>query len=117
AGLSTFAGLMYAERYLSPAEFQEQVDKALVKALGYEGKLSVRQAGASDKDSLEYHSLVEYKGAFVFRMLQWVIGNEKFDTLLRRYAQEFADKPVSTDAFVKLTSDVAGEEMNYFFEQ
>ncbi len=116
-GMAIFASLLYAERNLSPVEFQDQIDKALVKALAYEGNMSIRQAGGTDKDSLEYHSLVEYKGAYVMRMLQWVLGNEKFDTLLRQYADQFKDRPVSTAAFMKLTSDVAGEEMNYFFDQ
>ena len=116
-GMAVFASLLYGERNLSPAEFQDQVDKALVKALAYEGNMSVRQAGGSDKDSLEYHSLVEYKGAFILRMLQWVIGNDKFDTLLTRYVDQFKDKPVSTAEFLKLTSDVSGDNMSYFFDQ
>lgn len=116
-GMAVFASLLYGEKSLSPAESQDQVDKTLVKALAYEGNMSVRQAGGSDKDSLEYHSLVENKGAFVLRMLRWVIGDEKFDTLLTRYADQFKDKPVSTAAFTKLTSDVAGDDMDYFFQQ
>jgi len=116
-GMAVFASLLYGERSLSPAEFKDQIDKTLVKALAYEGSMTVRQAGGTDKDSLEYHSLVEYKGAFVLRMLQWVIGNDKFDTLLARYVDQFKDKPVSSAAFVKLTSDVAGSDMAYFFDQ
>lgn len=116
-GMAVFASLLYGEKVLSPAEFQDQVDKALVKALAYEGNMSVRQAGGTDKDSLEYHSLVEYKGAFVLRMLQWVIGNAKFDTLLARYVDQFKDKPVSTAAFTKLASEVADDDMDYFFQQ
>jgi hypothetical protein len=116
-GMAVFASLLYGERNLSPAESQDQIDKALVKALAYEGNMSVRQAGGADKGSLEYHSLVEYKGAYVFRMLRWVIGNDKFDVLLSRYAEQFKDKPVSGAAFAKLTSEVAGDDMAYFFDQ
>ena len=116
-GMAVFASLLYGEKNLSPAEFDDQVGKVLVKALAYEGSMSVRQAGGTDKDSLEYHSLVENKGAYVFRMLQWVIGNEKFDTLLSRYVDQFKDKPVSASAFAKLASDVSGDDLGYFFDQ
>ena len=33
-GMAVFASLLYFDKALSPAEFQEQIDKALVKALG-----------------------------------------------------------------------------------
>jgi aminopeptidase N len=116
-GLSVFASLLYGEKNLSPAEFDDQVGKVLVKALAYEGSMTMRQAGGTDKDSLEYHSLVENKGAYVFRMLQWVMGNEKFDTLMTRYVDQFKDKPVSASAFTKLASDVYGDDLGYFFDQ
>jgi len=116
-GLSVFASLLYGEKNLSPAEFEEQVGKVLVKALAYEGSMTMRQAGSTDKDSLEYHSLVENKGAYVFRMLQWLIGNAKFDTLMARYVEQFQDKPVSSQAFTKLASEVYGDDLSYFFDQ
>jgi len=116
-GMAQFAGLLYFEQTLSPAESQEHAKKVLVKALGYEGNTSIRQAGNMDKDSPEYRSLVEYKGAFILRMLRWVIGNENFDKLLSRYMQQFQNTPVSTEAFEKLTSDVASGDLGYFFDQ
>jgi len=116
-GMAVFASLLYGEKNLSPAEFDEQVGKVLVKALAYEGSMTMRQAGGTEKDSLEYHSLVENKGAYVFRMLQWVMGNEKFDKLMTRFVEQFKDKPVSSAAFIKLASDVHGDELNYFFDQ
>jgi len=116
-GMAVFASLLYGEKNLSPAEFDEQVGKVLVKALAYEGSMTMRQAGGTEKDSLEYHSLVENKGAYVFRMLQWVMGNEKFDKLMTRFVDQFKDKPVSAAAFIKLASDVQGDELGYFFDQ
>ena len=116
-GMAQFNSLLYFEQTLSPAESQEHVNKTLVKALAYEGNTSIRQGGNLEKDSPEYRSLVEYKGAFVLRMLRWVIGNENFDKLLSRYMQQFQNTPASTEAFEKLTSDVAGGDLAYFFDQ
>src|SRR5262245_36099 len=116
-GMAHFASLLYFEKTLAPVDAQTHIHTALVKALGYEGSTTVRQAGGLDPDSPEYHSLVRYKGAFIFRMLRWVIGEEKFDELLNRYVQQFQNTPASTEAFEKLASDVAGGDLNYFFEQ
>jgi aminopeptidase N len=116
-GLAHFASLLYFEKTLAPVEAQTHIHTALVKALGYDGTTTVRQAGGLDIDSPEYHSLVQYKGAFIFRMLRWVIGDEKFDELLTKYVQQFQNTPASTEAFEKLASEVAGGDLNYFFDQ
>jgi Peptidase family M1 domain/Tetratricopeptide repeat len=116
-GLAQFASLMYFEKTLSPAEAQTHIHTALVRALGYEGSTTVVQAGGFDKDTPEYRDLVQYKGAYIFRMLRWVMGDENFDKLLARFQQQFQNTPVSTAAFEKLASEAAGGDMNYFFEQ
>jgi aminopeptidase N len=116
-GMAQFASLLYSEQTLSPAELQERVNKALVRALSYEGTTSISQAGNLEKDSPDYRSLVEYKSAFVLRMLRWVIGNENFDKLLSQYVQQFQNTPASTEAFENLTSQVAGGDLGYFFDQ
>jgi hypothetical protein len=116
-GMSVFASLQYFERSLAPAEAQPHIEKALIRALGYDGKMSVTQAGGVEKDSPDYHALVEYKGAFVLRMLGWVMGEDKFKELLARYVEEFRNKPASTAAFTDLANNVAGEDLTYFFDQ
>src|SRR5262245_6385792 len=66
-GMAHFASLLYFEKTLAPVDAQPHIHTALVKALGYEGTTTVRQAGGLDQDSPEYHSLVQYRGAFIFR--------------------------------------------------
>lgn len=116
-GLAQFASLLYFDKTAPPAEAQTHIHTALVRALGYEGNSTVRQGGTFDKDSPEYRALVQYKGAYVFRMLQWVVGNDTFDKILAQYAQQFQNTPASTDAFEKMASDVAGGDLGYFFEE
>jgi tetratricopeptide (TPR) repeat protein len=116
-GMAQFASLLYFEKTLAPAEAQPHIHTALVKALGYDGNTTVRQAGGLDKDTPEYRALVQYRGAYVIRMLQWVIGSENFDKLMARYAQQFQNTPASTEAFEKMASDIAGGDLTYFFDQ
>src|SRR5262245_14572849 len=116
-GMAQFASLLYLEKTPDPAEAQTHIHTALVKALGYEGNTTIRQAGGLDKETPEYRALVQYRGAYIFRMLQWVMGDENFNKLLARYTQQFQNTPVSTEAFEKLANEVAGGDLNYFFDQ
>jgi aminopeptidase N len=116
-GFATFASLLYAEKNLPPATYQDQVDKTLVKALASESAISTAEAGKLERESPDYRALVQYKGAYIFRMLQWVIGDEKFNNFITRYVSQFQEKPASTDAVKKLASDVAGDDLGYFFAQ
>lgn len=116
-GMTVFASLLYFEKLLSPAEAQDYVERTLIKALSYEGTTSIRQAGGFEKDSREYQSLVLYKGAFVLRMLRWTVGDEKFRQIVAEIVQNFQSKPLSTEAFIEVSSRVAGEDLGYFFDQ
>jgi tetratricopeptide (TPR) repeat protein len=116
-GLAQFAALLYFEKTLAPVEAQVHVHTALVKALGYEGNTTVRQAGGLDRDTPEYRALVQYRGAYVFRMLNWVIGEDNFAKLLSEYTRQFQTTPASTEAFEKMATDIAGGDLNYFFDQ
>src|SRR6266446_800122 len=53
----------------------------------------------------------------VFRMLRETLGKEKFDLLLRKFLEENRGKNASIDDFEHLTTQVAGENMRYFFAQ
>jgi aminopeptidase N len=116
-GMAQFASLLYFEKTLAPVDAQTHIHTALVKALGYEGNSTIRQAGGLDKETADYRALVQYRGAYVFRMLQWVIGNENFDKLMARYTAQFESKPASTEAFEKLAAEIAGGNLTYFFDQ
>ncbi|MGH9944870.1 MAG: tetratricopeptide repeat protein, partial [Pyrinomonadaceae bacterium] len=63
----------------------------------------------------QYQSIVIYKGAMVFRMLRGSLGNQRFDQLLRQFLEQYRGKSASIDNFETLASQVAGENMRYFF--
>ena len=116
-GLAVFSSLFYFEATVSPPDAQEYVERAMVKALSYEGNTPVNQAGGFDEDSPEFHALATYKGGYILRMLRDVVGEEEFATILREFPTHFADKPLSTNELLELASDSAGEDLTYFFDQ
>jgi hypothetical protein len=62
----------------------------------YEGNSTIRQAGGLDKDTREYRALVQYRGAYIFRMLRWLVGDENFDKLVLDTFSSSRNAPVST---------------------
>jgi aminopeptidase N len=69
---------------------------------------------------------IYYKGSLVLHTLRWQLGDKKFFEALRRFAypsKEAAEKTdgsqvrfVDTEDFVKLCSEIAGEDLGWWFE-
>ncbi|MGI9056755.1 MAG: tetratricopeptide repeat protein, partial [Pyrinomonadaceae bacterium] len=55
------------------------------------------------------------KGAFVFKLLRTTLGEQKFNRLLRTFFDQYRGKNASIADFEQLASQVAGENMRYFF--
>jgi tetratricopeptide (TPR) repeat protein len=55
------------------------------------------------------------KGAMVYRLLRETLGTQKFTRLLREFLNQYRGKNASIDDFERLTTQVAGENMRYFF--
>jgi tetratricopeptide (TPR) repeat protein len=53
----------------------------------------------------------------VFRMLRETMGKEKFDQLLHMFLEQYRGKNASIDDFEHLASQVASENLRYFFAQ
>jgi aminopeptidase N len=88
------------------------------RALTFEQTASIGRAPAVlDDQSAAYQSIIFYKGSMAFRMLRETIGREKFTALLRTFVEKFRDKNASIDDFERLTTQVAGQNMRYFFAQ
>jgi len=98
---------------LDAAERDEQE-----RALTFEQTASIARApSALDDQSAAYQSIVLYKGAMVFRMLREVIGRQQFNQLLRSFLEKYRGQSASIDDFERLTSQVVGTNMRYFFAQ
>jgi aminopeptidase N len=88
------------------------------RALTFEQTASIARApSALDDQSAAYQSIIFYKGAMVFRMLRETMGKDKFNQLLRTFLEQYRGKLASIDDFEKLASQIAGQNMRYFFAQ
>ncbi|HYO91487.1 MAG TPA: M1 family aminopeptidase [Pyrinomonadaceae bacterium] len=117
-GLAEWSAFALRETTLSGGALDATQREQQERALTFEQTASIARAPSTlDDQSAAYQSIVFYKGAMVFRMLRETIGREKFNQLLRNFLQQYRGKDASIDDFEKLATQVAGENMRYFFAQ
>jgi tetratricopeptide (TPR) repeat protein len=115
-GLAEFCAIEFREQGVSEEKKEEIRRELLEKALSFEQVASILRAPATlDDTSTAYQYIMFGKGAFVFKLLEETLGKEKFYQLLRRFLETYRGKNASIADFEKLTSEVAGQPMRYFF--
>ena len=117
-GLAEWSAFAFRESNLTGGALESAQREQQERALTFEQTASIARApGALDDQSAAYQSIVFHKGAMVFRMLRESIGNDKFNQLMRMFLEQYRGKNASIDDFEKLTSQVAVQNMRYFFAQ
>jgi len=116
-GLATYSAAMYVQQAAGDAAFEDIMREAEIGALTHEDVAPIAQAGRLHEFTPEYQSIVFQKGAMVFHMLRWVVGDETFLKTLQAIVQQYAWKSLSTDEFQKLVEGVSKQELTYFFAQ
>ncbi|MCS6817294.1 MAG: M1 family aminopeptidase [Blastocatellia bacterium] len=115
-GLAQYSALLFREFAGSRAEYEQAVREVLERALAFESATSIARAPRELYDlSPSYRAIVYDKGAFVFRMLRAVLGDEKFFALLKTFYQTYAGKNASIADFEELAGRVAGRSLRSFF--
>ena len=115
-GLAEFSAFALRESTMSGAQLENLRRELLEKSLTFEQTASLTRTPATlDDQSTAYQYIMFGKGATVFRLLRETLGAEKFNQLMRQFLQQYRGKNASIDDFEKLTTQVAGQPMRYFF--
>jgi tetratricopeptide (TPR) repeat protein len=115
-GLARYGETLYVEHVSGKGGEEEAVKDMAVGALAYD-TVPLGQLASLEPFDAGFQSLAADKGGMVFHMLHWVIGEQNFDQLTRRLAQQFQAKPVSVDDLEKLADQTSGEKLTWFFTQ
>ncbi|HXD31187.1 MAG TPA: M1 family aminopeptidase [Pyrinomonadaceae bacterium] len=117
-GLAEWSAFALRESTLTAGALDGTQREEQERALTFEQTASIGRAPAVlDDQSAAYQSIIFYKGAMAFRMLRETLGREKFRALLRTFLERFRDKNASIDDFERLTTEISGQNMRYFFAQ
>ena len=117
-GLAEWSAFALREATLKAGALDSAQREMQERALTFEQTSSIALAPAKlDDQSAAYQSIMFYKGAMVFRMLRSTLGKQMFDRLLRQYLQQYKGRSASLEDFEKLATQLAGQNMRYFFGQ
>jgi hypothetical protein len=115
-GGARYSESRYIEYASGPAGAQEAVKDMAVGALAYDS-VPLGQIGALDTFDPVFQSMANDKGGMVYHMLRWVMGDQKFDKAMRTLFQTYLGKPVGLKDLKKVTEDIQGEKMTWFYSQ
>ncbi len=116
-GLSLYSMALYLRETQGEAAFESLMHSTAIGALTHEEAAPISQAGSIQPFTPEYESIVSQKGAMVFHMLRWVIGNDAFKATLQNLVRLYAWKSVSTQDFEQLAEKASKQSLTYFFAQ
>ncbi len=116
-GLATYSSALFIQSDEGETAFEDRMHTIAVDALIHESQAPIAEASQLQPFSPEYNSVVYNKGAMVFHMLRWVIGDDAFFATLRDMARQYAWNSISTAEFQKLAEQASRESLTYFFAQ
>jgi hypothetical protein len=115
-GMSRYAELMYLEDSAGKTAFQNAVTDVSAGALAYDTE-PLTTIGRLDPFSPQFQSMTLEKGAMVFHMLRWELGDDVFIKFLRGLLSQYTDKSVRS-ANVETVAEAQSQlQLTPFFAQ
>ena len=115
-GMSRYAELMYLEDSGGKTAFQTAVTDVQAGALAYDTE-PLTTLGRLDPYSPQFQSMTLEKGAMVFHMLRWELGDEVFIKFLRGLLSQYTDKSVKSSNVQTVAEAQSKLELTPFFTQ
>src|SRR3984885_4220801 len=115
-GMSRYGELMYVERVPGQTALQAAGIVISAGALAYD-TTPLTSAGRLDPFSPQFQSMTLEKGAMVFHMLRWEIGEENFSKTLRALVTQYSSKPIRTRDVEKVAEQESQQQLTAFFAQ
>jgi len=115
-GMSRYAELMYVEDSSGKTAFETAVNDVSAGALAYDTE-PLSTLGRLDYFSPQFQSMTLEKGAMIFHMLRWEMGDEVFTKFLRGLLSQYTDKSVRSSDVEKVAEAQSTLLLTPFFAQ
>jgi aminopeptidase N len=115
-GMSRYGELMYLEDSAGKTAFQAAVGDVSAEALAYDTD-PLTTVGRLDPYSPQFQETTLGKGAMVFHMLRWEMGDEVFKNFLRGLLSQYTDKSVRSSNLESVAETQSKLELTPFFAQ
>jgi hypothetical protein len=115
-GMCRYAELLYLEDTSGKTAFQSAITDVEAGALAYDTE-PLTTLGRLDPFSPQFQSMTLEKGAMVYHMLRWEMGDDVFFQFLRALLSKYGDKPVRTSNVQTLAEEQSRLQLTPFFSQ
>jgi tetratricopeptide (TPR) repeat protein len=115
-GMSRYGELMYLEDSAGKNAFQTAVGDVSAGALAYDTE-PLTTLGRLDPFSPQFQSMTLEKGAMVFHMLRWEMGDQTFTRFLKALLSQYTDKGIRTADLEQTAEAQSRLQLTAFFAQ
>ena len=115
-GMSRYGELMYVEENSGKQALQTAVTDVQAGALAYDTE-PLTTLGRDDPFSPQFQSATLEKGALVFHMLRYEMGDEAFATFLKSLLSQYTDKGVRSANLQTVAEAQSNLQLTAFFSQ
>ena len=115
-GMSRYAELMYVEDESGRTALKTAVQDVSAGALAYD-TTPLSSAGRLSAFSPQFQSMTLEKGAMVFHMLRWELGDKIFKQVLQGALSQYTDKGIRSSDFEKVAEAQSQQQLTPFFAQ
>ncbi len=115
-GAARFFEALYVEQLDGQEAYQTVIRDFAVGALSYP-QTALAQTATLYPFSPAYQDLTYDKGAMLFHMLRWQLGDQHLFTGLRQFVAQYANQPVTTAELQQSLEAASGTSLNAFFAE
>lgn len=115
-GMSRYGELMYLQDSVGEGALESALLDVQAGALAYD-TIPLTSAATLTPFTPQFQSMTLEKGAMVFHMLRWEVGQDSFINILRATLSQFTDKPITTQDFEKIAEAQSQQQLTPFFSQ
>ena len=115
-GMSRYGELMYIEDENGEGALKTALQDVSAGALAYD-TIPLSSAARLSPFSPEFQSMTLEKGAMIFHMLRWEIGDKAFLATLKGVLSQYTDKPIREADFDKVAEAQSQQQLLPFFSQ
>ena len=115
-GMSRYAELMYMENESGQNAMKAAMQDIAASALAYD-TIPLSSAGRESPFSPEFQSQTLDKGAEIFHMLRWELGDKAFLATLKGVMSQYSDQGIRTADLQKVAEAQSQQELTPFFAQ
>jgi hypothetical protein len=115
-GMSRYGELMYLEDSAGSGAMQQAVQDVSAGALAYD-TIPLSSVGTLAAFSPQFQSMTLEKGAMVFHMLRWSVGDDSFVKILRGALSQYTDKGIRTGEFERVAEEQSQQQLTPFFSE